>query len=136
MVTEEQAQEPITDFQNPPEPEDPTAPIGRKPRQRGGVGEDANQAFNDIIVNVEDDDGIALLKLLESRKKTGKAASQFNRDSADIKKQMASRGYLGKDGNTVRVGIHLITIAAESDDKIIEEHTRAGSNRVSIKHGE
>ncbi len=75
-----------------------------------------------------------VLNLFEVRHASLEAARAFNAADRDIKKEMAKLGYYNGGPINVRVGHHLFSLAATSDDKPIDSFTRSGSQRKSIKH--
>ena len=128
------------DNQRPPTPDedsgDASAEITRPDAARTTVSDDPQGAFGDVIVNVEDEEGVKLLKLFEVRQKNQKANQTFNAADRDIKKAMVERGHYNGQPINVRIGHHLFSLAATSDEKSIDAFTRSGSQRKNIKHPE
>ncbi len=120
------------------EPEGPPTPeeIDRPLAGRSSTGELPQAAFGDVVIDVETDSGIKLLKLFEVRAKNQQAARTYGAADRDIKKEMAELGHYNGQPINVRVGGHLFSLVATSDDKDIDSFTRKGSQRKAITHPE
>lgn len=110
--------------------------VARPKPARASTKEEPQTAFGDIIVNVEDNEGIALLKLLEVRSRHLKAAQTYGAACRDIKKNLVERGAFNGKATHIRVGEHLISLTDLTDSRHIDEFDRSGSQRMSVKHPE
>lgn len=108
--------------------------ITRPVAGRSSTGENPQAAFGDVVIDVKTDTGGKLLKLFESRAKTQAAHRTFGTADRDIKTIMAELGHYNGDPINVRVGGHLFSLVATSNDKEIEAFTRHGSQRKAITH--
>ncbi|MEE8465002.1 MAG: hypothetical protein V3S68_00895 [Dehalococcoidia bacterium] len=122
--------------EGPPTPEEtePGEEIARPIAGRSSTGESPQAAFGDVVIDVEAEDGEKLLRLFELRKANQASYRAFGAADRDIKKIMAGLGHYNGNPINVRVGGHLFSLVATSDDKEIELHTRHGSQRKSITH--
>lgn len=118
---------------NDTEPPDPTAPIGRPQAGRSSTTENPQAAFGDIIINVEDTEGIALLNALAIRAKNKEAASKFNKADDVIKKDLTRRGYYDAKPHNIRVQGHLLVLAPADGETQHMDFDRKPSTRLTIK---
>lgn len=96
--------------------------------------DDPQIGFGDDVINVEEEDGAALLKLFEVRQEHRAAASTFKKASDDIKEHLKRLGkYTGK-AVTLKIGNHTFNLTDLANDKDIDAFTRHGAQRSSITH--
>lgn len=108
--------------------------IGRPLAGRSSTGESPQAAFDDVVVDLKTDSGKKLLEAFEMRASTIDAHRSFGAADRDIKKIMAELGHYNGQPINVRVGAHLFSLVATSDDRPIEAGIRHGSQRKSITH--
>ena len=123
----------LEDQMNTPIHDNGEPTVDRPPRQRGGVAEQPQGAFGDVIINVEDDEGKALLKNLEIRDKNKSAASLYNKADTAIKDDMGRRGFYDQRPHNVRAAMFLITIAPSDGTETHMDFMRKPSIRTTIK---
>ena len=113
------------------EPSDPTAPIGRKPARRGGVKEEPQAAFGDLVLDVENGARF-FFEQLEARSNNREAASIFNKADAQVKQFLVEKGFYDGKPHNVRAGDFLIVIAPSDNAPTQVSFTRNPPIRKTI----
>ena len=113
---------------------DPTQPIGRARRQRGGVQEEPQAAFGDEFIDVENGEADFYNRLIV-RDANREAASIYGKADQDVKEGLKRMGYYDGKQHSIRAGQFLITVAPSDGEGTDIAFHREPPIRTTIKRG-